>query len=87
MLAAPLGSHVSFRAGDSSQAGLDLLDRLRETEPDAVRDRDAFVARMGSLYDTLFSQPGKAAASQGLDKTLDVVPALDQGLVHPPVRQ
>ena len=90
MLTAPIGSYISFRAGDPSRVGRELLERLRETEPDTVRDRGAFVARMSSLYDSVFTSGqtgGQTSMSEGLHEPLDVLPALHEGLVQPAVRE
>ena len=94
MLTAPIGSYISFRAGDPSRVGRELLERLRETEPDTVRDRGAFVARMSSLYDSVFTSgqtggqtSGQTGMSEGLHEPPDVLAALHEGLVQPAVRE
>lgn len=57
LLNARVGAHVSFRAAANHDVGRGLLEHLRESEPDAIRDRTSFVRRMGELYDT-YSPPG-----------------------------
>lgn len=54
LLSMPIGGHVSFRASGAADAGRELIERLRESDPDSVRDREAFVARMGQVYDGVF---------------------------------
>ena len=43
-----------------------LLELLRASEPEALADRDSFVAKMGSLYDATYVIPDATRVSRGL---------------------
>jgi hypothetical protein len=48
-----------------------LLELLRASEPEALADRDSFVAKMGSLYDATYVIPDATRVSRGLSDTAD----------------
>lgn len=60
LLSAPVPPHVSFRAAENLDVGRDLLEHLRESDPEAVRDRGHFLRLMGEVYDT-YAPPSCAA--------------------------
>ena len=75
LLGAPMSAHVSFRAAENLDVGRDLLEHLRESAPEAVRDRGHFLRLMGEVYDTY-------APPSGSSRTPESSPA--PPLVAPP---